>query len=90
MVMPYIRQITNLYPNSHKMARAEKLSSADTCRSIPGMHIICESKSAIHRLCYNMPFGGSFVGSSKTSSVPRPFCSSLYVWTGLVSHSIRN
>ena len=36
------------------------------------MHIICESKSAIHRSCYNIPFGGSFVGSSKTSSVPRP------------------
>ena len=28
------------------------------------VHSMHESKSAIHRLCYNMPFGGSFVGSS--------------------------
>ena len=67
----------DLYPN------AEKLFSAD--RSIPCMHIFCESNRAIHRSCYNIPFGGSFVSIVLR---PRTICNSLYVWKGLVSHSI--
>ena len=72
----------DLYPN------AEKLFSAD--RSIPCMHIFCESKRAIHRSCYNIPFGGSFIGIVLRLFVPRTICNSLYVWKGLVSHSISN
>ena len=89
MVKPlYIHQIMTILTNTYKMARTEKRFEVTTTYTL--LFIICESKSAIHRSCYNLPFGGSFVGSSKTLSVPRPFCNSLYVWTGLVSHSISN
>ena len=80
--------------HKHKMARAEKCFKVTTYTLVfitSCMRMICESKSAIHRSCYNIQACvGSFVGSFKISSVPRPFCSSLYVWTGLVLLSISN